>query len=515
MIVWAIIIGVVPVHVYALPSNELAAPSACQQVFCKNEEEPINKLLVEKSLEKGEKMAAKKRKRRRKSELSVFKKEQAQELMRSSLQLGLGIGLLGGIGYLIGGANTFQASTFMGPLISGMVTDPLTKIGGKLCSLFTPYLSNPGVRKAMAYRIQYENRKHMLTDSMQEFLDTLIKKYTHWVDLAGYESKDTEKVLDEILNFPVVPQPVSCDIAPICELIKHYPVEVRLMVGDMVVGAMAESKISKLEKKSVPLMFVGPPGTGKTHLASQIGGLLGLSVQILDITKYKSINGTPDWSNSTENGVIVDILTGGKTATGNFSNKVVVLDEIDKALAKDENGRFLYDIGPELVSLLHTLLETQETEARLHKYGGASYDISHLKMILIGNRTFSEVLGKEYAAALESRVHVVNFHGFSDEQKLAILQEHINKLCVLYPEIPYDKIDQKIVEEIVAMDTKMGNEGVRILLKVVEQYVRMLHQGELIGKIAGVPSVVFDVHKAYAREESPEVNKHKHEGFKK
>ena len=177
-----------------------------------------------------------------------------------------------------------------------------------------------------------------------------------------------------------------------------------------------------------------------------------------------------------------------------------MLDEIDKTLAKDENGRFLHEAGPEVMSLLHTLLETQETTARLRRYDGATYDISHLKIILVGNRTFSEVLGRENAAALESRINLVKFNGFTDDQKLAIAQEHIKKVC-LARSMVYDGVDQAIVKEIVKTDTKVGNQGVRVMLKVVDQYLRILEKGVLIGEIAGLPPVTFDINKAYAREQ--------------
>jgi preprotein translocase subunit Sss1 len=438
--------------------------------------------------------------------LDTFKREQGKELLRASTQMGLGIFLIGGIGYMIGGAEALNASTLMSPLISGMLVNPLKDIGNKLCTLFTPYLASPAIRRGMDYKKHYEKRRHKLTESMNVFLGTTISKYMHWVEKFGYEAKETEKAIEEILDFPLAPKPLAPDLVSITEFIKNYPEDVRLSIGDFVISAIMDSEIEKLEKKSVPLMFVGPPGTGKTYLASQIGDLLGMSVQIIDISKYKSVNGQSFWSSGSEVGVIVDTLLGGKTPKGNFSNKIIVLDEIDKALAKDENGRFMHESGSEVMSLLYTILETQEITARLARYGGATYDISQLKIILVGNRTFSELFGKENAMALESRVNLIRFSGFKDEQKLAIAKDYIKKVCISRS-IPYADIDEAIIQEIVKTDTQAGNQGVRIMLKVVDQYLRILQKGMLIGQVAGLPPVTFDIKKAYETEQGENLEK--------
>lgn len=479
------------------PAN-LVIPTSYYAFTCKNE---VNKEIkvspIQKTPSSNNPPKATKKKSHR---LDPFKKDQGREFLRASTQMGLGVLLIGSIGYLIGGTEALSASTFMGPLISGMLVKPLGNIGNKLCVLFTPYLANPGLRRAMDYKSQYEKRKHKLTKSMKVFLHTTISKYTNLVENWGYEVKECEKAIEEVLQFPIVPKSIDPDLVPITNFIKNYPEEVRINVGDFAISAITDSKFETLEKKAVPLMFVGPPGTGKTYLASQIGNLLGLPVQIIDVAKYKSVNGHSFWASNSEPGIMVDVLLGGRTQKGNFANKIFVLDEIDKTLAKDENGRFLHEAGPEVMSLLHTLLETQETTARLRRYDGATYDISHLKIILVGNRTFSEVLGRENAAALESRINLVKFNGFTDDQKLAIAQEHIKKVC-LARSMVYDGVDQAIVKEIVKTDTKVGNQGVRVMLKVVDQYLRILEKGVLIGEIAGLPPVTFDINKAYAREQ--------------
>jgi hypothetical protein len=81
-----------------------------------------------------------------------FKKEQSKELLRATAQLGLGVGLIGSIYYLIGGPKPLDPSLIMGPLIGNMLSKPLGHIGNKLCLLFIPAFAKPGLRKAMDLR---------------------------------------------------------------------------------------------------------------------------------------------------------------------------------------------------------------------------------------------------------------------------------------------------------------------------------------------------------------------------
>jgi hypothetical protein len=431
--------------------------------------------------------------------ISAFKKQQSGELLRSSLQMGLGVGIIGGLGYMIGGKAAISAATFMGPLISGLLAKPLGNIGSQLCILFTPYLAEPSIRRALSFKKQYEARKHRLTKSMQEFLYITTERYTNLIQTWGYQDKEAERAIEEVLAFPISPKPINPPLEPVISLLKDYPEEVRVHVGDFVSSIIIDSKVERLTKKTVPCMFVGPPGTGKTYLAYQLGNLLRIPVEVVDVTKYEHIDGSFFMSSNAERGLMVDVLLSGKIRKGNFSNKIIVLDEIDKALMKDDSGRFIHPSGPSLFSLLHTLLETQETTIRLSRYGGATYDISQLKIILIANHTFSEILG---AQALESRVNLIKFKGFESSQKYILAQKYTQKVCA-ERDIDYATIDQQVIEAIVEKDNQKGNKGIRVMLKVIDQYLRMLQRGALIGKIASMPTLHFDVQKAYEREQSP------------
>jgi hypothetical protein len=50
-----------------------------------------------------------------------------------------------------------------------------------------------------------------------------------------------------------------------------------------------------------------------------------------------------------------------------------------------------------------------------------------------------------------------------------------------------------ILEEIVQADAAAGYKSVRVLLKVTEEFISTLEQSDLIGQIAGLPPVKFDL----------------------
>lgn len=435
---------------------------------------------------------------RKTRKIDPFKQEQGKELLRATSQVGLGLLLIGSAYYLLGGKEPLNFSMLISPLVGGMLVKPISTIGNKLCMLFTPALAKPSLRKAINFKHQYAKRKASFTKSMQLFLESSIHGYLYHIEYFDYVVKHYERAIEEVLQFPPRPKQIEPDIACITEAVKSYPAAVRLAVGDFVVNAIADSKVKQLEKKATPLMFVGPPGTGKSRLAKQLGELLGLPVQVFDLSRYKNVNGSSFWSEDAERGILVDVLLKEQASEENFSNKILVLDEVDKVLARDEHGGFIHQAGAEISAFLHTLLEAQETATKLRRYNNATYDISHLKIILIGNHTFTEVLGKDNALALESRVTLVRFdEGFQETQKLSIARDYLATYCPKQG-IDHNQVDQSVIESIVKADTRAGYKGVRVMLNVIDQYLRTLEKGALIGQVAGTPPVKFDVEKAYS-----------------
>jgi len=130
------------------------------------------------------------------------------------------------------------------------------------------------------------------------------------------------------------------------------------------------------------------------------------------------------------------------------------------------------------------------------RYEGASHDISQLKFILLGNHMLSEMLGEEKAKPLESRMNIVTLDNLTNQQKLNIANEHIAQRCA-NEGIDLSMIDPTMIAAIIQEDTAADYKGVRVMLQVVDEYIRMLEHSDLIKSIANISELTFDPKKEY------------------
>ncbi len=426
------------------------------------------------------------------------KQKKNNDIIRQTTTLGLGTSLATSMYYLfphIHPINSLSSALFSS-ILGKMILDPVIYLSKKTGMLLFPFMIKGATKKVYHYKKVYQKRKKYLTKSMQGFLESWLERYRFGIEEKNFESRELENALEEILYFPLFPQKVTVNSSSIKIFLSKYPDDVKRTIGSFVVNTLEDSQILRLKKKSTPLMFVGPPGTGKTYLAKNLGQLLGLPVQVIDLSRYQNINGSSFWSQSGDKGILVDILQTENKKDINPANKILVLDEVDKVLALDDHGRFIHSNGASVVALLHHLLEAQTVDMPLKRYDNAKYSIAHLKIILIGNKTFTDVLGSR-ASALESRLHLIRFdEGFKKEQKLAIVQSYLNDLLQKY-DLPKEKIEDQMIQNIIAEDEECNIKGVRILLNVIDRYVNHVKNQNLIANIAGISCKPFDVQKAY------------------
>lgn len=433
-----------------------------------------------------------------------FRKSQQEDLLRSTAQLGILIGLTGATYAMLG--EPLVLSTLIAPIIGSICTEPIMNIGSKFSLLFMPEVAKASLQKVMKLQSCYQKKEPYLSESMNDFMKMTLNHYTFLIDKFNYVDHMSERALEEVLKLPIFPKKLDLTaVSPINSFLMNYPEQVRVAIANFVVQMLQDSHKIHLSRKAEPIMIVGCPGTGKTYLAKQLGNLLGVSTHVVDLSKYSNLTGSHFSKGSAEKGVLLDILLDNAAMQHNCTNKIIIIDEVDKIFQKDGTGAFTNANIGQIITYLLFLLESQATDVNLPRYEGASHDISQLKFILLGNHTLSEMLGEEQAQPLESRMHIVKLDNLTQEQKLNIAKEHIANRCK-NGDIEASMVDEAIIEAIVQEDTAAGYKGVRIMLQIVDKYIRMLEQGDLIKRISGISALTFDPKEEYNSRASQPTN---------
>lgn len=225
-------------------------------------------------------------------------------------------------------------------------------------------------------------------------------------------------------------------------------------VKKRIIEEIAVMNLNKKQSGSI-LLFVGPPGTGKTSVASSIAKALNrkyVRISLGGIRDEAEIRG----HRRTYLGALPGRIMSGIEKSG-VSNPVIVLDEVDKLITS-------YDGDP--ASALLEVLDPEQNNTFTDHYLNVPYDLSDTLFICTANSM------DKIPEPLLNRMEVIEFSGYTPIEKEQIAKEYLipesmKKIGLTKKQIGFTSSGIKNIIKDYTMES-----GVRGLKRIIEHLCR-------------------------------------------
>ncbi len=266
------------------------------------------------------------------------------------------------------------------------------------------------------------------------------------------ESHVIKNYLDLILAIPwndVEPKEIDLDAAQKIMDEDHFGLE---KIKKHIIQHLAVMKLSPNKKGSI-LLFVGPPGVGKTSLGQSIAKALGrkfVRASLGGVRDDSEIRGHRRTYIGAMPGRIIEGIKRAKE-----KNPVFMLDEIDK---------LGHGYGGDPAAALLEVLDPEQNSTFMDHYLDLNYDLSKVFFIATANSL------ETIPGPLLDRMEVIQLSGYTTEEKLHIAKNHL---------LPKQMKEHGLSSDQVRMSDQ-------ILEMIIDEYTREAGVRDLQRKIAKI-----------------------------
>ncbi len=300
--------------------------------------------------------------------------------------------------------------------------------------------------------IRAKIKKLGLPEEALEKVEKEIKRVEQMPPLSS-ESVVSRNYIDWIIGLPW--NKVSKDAITISQAIKildknHAGLK---KLKDRIVEFVAAKKYSATLTKAPVICFVGPPGVGKTSLASSIADSLGrefVRIALGGVRDEAEMRGHRRTYIGALPGKIIQAMKKAKTI-----NPVILLDEIDK-MSRDLHG--------DPASALLEILDPEQNKNFVDHFLDIEYNLSQVMFIATAN------VIDNIPYPLLDRLEIISIAGYTEEEKINIAQSFL---------IPKNLKEHSIKKQLLKFETDI----IRILIDDYTKEAGVRQLDRIIAKI--------------------------------